>query len=238
MVSRPPHPHPTADTSLPVVLHFRTAPSLSILNSRFSRGLLATGQEVAARLSAPAACRVLHWPALLALCDGWGRAAVWCRYVDVILQLVEKAGDFVSDDIWYRVVQIVTNNDDLQVSPRPLTPRIPPAAAMLASSAIVPPCPAWPVLLADWCCVWPVQAYAASKVLAYIRAAAVHETMLKVAAYLLGEYGHLLARQPASSPRDIFAALHHKFQTARSAPPRPTPALARCCAQGSRAASS
>lgn len=62
-----------------------------------------------------------------------------CRYVDVILQLVEKAGDFVSDDIWYRVVQIVTNNDDLQ-------------------------------------------AYAASKGLAYLRASAVHETMIKVRA--------------------------------------------------------
>jgi AP-2 complex subunit alpha len=38
------------------------------------------------------------------------------RYVVVILQLIEKAGDFVSDDIWYRVVQFVTNNEDLQVS--------------------------------------------------------------------------------------------------------------------------
>jgi AP-2 complex subunit alpha len=36
-------------------------------------------------------------------------------YVDVILQLIDKAGDFVSDDIWYRVVQFVTNNEDLQV---------------------------------------------------------------------------------------------------------------------------
>jgi AP-2 complex subunit alpha len=39
----------------------------------------------------------------------------FCRYVDVILQLIDKAGDFVSDDIWYRVVQFVTNNEDLQV---------------------------------------------------------------------------------------------------------------------------
>lgn len=37
------------------------------------------------------------------------------RYVDVILQLIDKAGDFVSDDIWFRVVQFVTNNEDLQV---------------------------------------------------------------------------------------------------------------------------
>jgi AP-2 complex subunit alpha len=35
-------------------------------------------------------------------------------YVDVILQLISQAGDYVSDDIWYRVVQIVTNNEDLQ----------------------------------------------------------------------------------------------------------------------------
>ncbi|KAL0485916.1 AP-2 complex subunit alpha [Acrasis kona] len=36
-------------------------------------------------------------------------------YVDVILNLVSTAGDYVSDDIWHRVVQIVTNRDeDLQ----------------------------------------------------------------------------------------------------------------------------
>jgi len=32
----------------------------------------------------------------------------------VVLQLITLAGDFVTDDIWYRVVQIVTNNEDLQ----------------------------------------------------------------------------------------------------------------------------
>ncbi|KAI3792826.1 hypothetical protein L2E82_06717 [Cichorium intybus] len=35
-------------------------------------------------------------------------------YVDVILQLIDKAGDFVSDAIWSRVVQFVINNEDLQ----------------------------------------------------------------------------------------------------------------------------
>ncbi|KAI8913742.1 adaptin N terminal region-domain-containing protein [Powellomyces hirtus] len=35
-------------------------------------------------------------------------------YVDVILQLITIAGDNVSDEVWYRVVQIVTNNEDLQ----------------------------------------------------------------------------------------------------------------------------
>ena len=36
------------------------------------------------------------------------------RYVDTALQLLERAGDYVSDDIWHRVVQLVTNNESMQ----------------------------------------------------------------------------------------------------------------------------
>ncbi len=43
---------------------------------------------------------------LLAFCAG--------RYVDTALQLLERAGDYVSDDIWQRVVQLVTNNESMQ----------------------------------------------------------------------------------------------------------------------------
>jgi len=35
-------------------------------------------------------------------------------YVDVALALLERAGDFCSEDIWHRVVQLVTNNDNMQ----------------------------------------------------------------------------------------------------------------------------
>mmetsp|Transcript_1696 Transcript_1696/g.2269 ORF Transcript_1696/g.2269 Transcript_1696/m.2269 type:complete len:901 (-) Transcript_1696:89-2791(-) len=35
-------------------------------------------------------------------------------YLDVILNLITVAGDYVSDDIWYRAIQIVTNNEQLQ----------------------------------------------------------------------------------------------------------------------------
>eukprot|EP00803_Ostreobium_quekettii_P002464 evm.model.scf_1061.2 EVM.evm.TU.scf_1061.2 scf_1061:6281-18352(+) len=35
-------------------------------------------------------------------------------YVDVSLDLIEKAGEFVSDDIWHRVVQLVTNNEGMR----------------------------------------------------------------------------------------------------------------------------
>ncbi|XP_022854310.1 AP-2 complex subunit alpha-1-like isoform X2 [Olea europaea var. sylvestris] len=91
-------------------------------------------------------------------------------YVDVILQLIDKAGDFVSDDIWFRVVQFVTNNEDLQT-------------------------------------------YAALKAREYVDKPAIHETMVKLSAYILGEYSHLLARRPGCSPKEIFSILHEKFPT-------------------------
>ncbi|KAL8057761.1 hypothetical protein ABFX02_04G204500 [Erythranthe guttata] len=91
-------------------------------------------------------------------------------YVDVILQLIDKAGDFVSDDIWFRVVQFVTNNEDLQP-------------------------------------------YAALKAREYLDKPAIHETMVKVSAYILGEYSHLLARRPGCSPKEIFIVIHEKLPT-------------------------
>ncbi|XP_014497743.1 AP-2 complex subunit alpha-1 [Vigna radiata var. radiata] len=91
-------------------------------------------------------------------------------YVDVILQLIDKAGDFVSDDIWFRVVQFVTNNEDLQP-------------------------------------------YAAAKAREYLDKPAIHETMVKVSAYILGEFGHLLARRPGCSPKEIFGIIHEKLPT-------------------------
>ncbi|KAG7010683.1 AP-2 complex subunit alpha-2 [Cucurbita argyrosperma subsp. argyrosperma] len=91
-------------------------------------------------------------------------------YVDVILQLIDKAGDFVSDDIWFRVVQFVTNNEDLQP-------------------------------------------YAAIKAREYLDKPAIHETMVKVSAYLLGEFGHLLARRPGYSAKELFRIIHEKLPT-------------------------
>lgn len=35
-------------------------------------------------------------------------------YVDIILQLISTAGDHVGDEVWYRIIQIVTNNEELQ----------------------------------------------------------------------------------------------------------------------------
>lgn len=35
-------------------------------------------------------------------------------YVDTILNLIRVAGDYVSEEVWYRVIQIVVNRDDVQ----------------------------------------------------------------------------------------------------------------------------
>lgn len=41
-------------------------------------------------------------------------AGTYKWYVDTILELISAAGDHVGDEVWYRVVQIVTNTEDLQ----------------------------------------------------------------------------------------------------------------------------
>ena len=36
-------------------------------------------------------------------------------YIDISMRLIAMAGDHVSDEVWHRVIQIVTNNEELQV---------------------------------------------------------------------------------------------------------------------------
>ena len=89
--------------------------------------------------------------------------------MDVILQCISLAGDFVTEDIWYRVVQIVTNNDDLQE-------------------------------------------YAATTCYKFLETANVHENGVKVAAYILGEFGDQIKDQ-AITGHVLFELLHSKFRT-------------------------
>ena len=94
-------------------------------------------------------------------------------YVDVILALVTTAGDFVSEEIWYRVVQIVTNQGD------------------------------------------DLQAYAAKKVWdALTKEVMPHRTLVKIAGYMLGEFGHTIAEAPGSSAADQLRVLHKHFMHA------------------------
>ena len=46
------------------------------------------------------------------LAENFASSFKW--YIDVILKLITLAGDYLADEIWYRVIQIVTNNEELQ----------------------------------------------------------------------------------------------------------------------------
>lgn len=35
-------------------------------------------------------------------------------YIDIMIQVILMAGDYVSEDVWFRIVQIVTNNQEIQ----------------------------------------------------------------------------------------------------------------------------
>ncbi|RDA93191.1 hypothetical protein CP533_3195 [Ophiocordyceps camponoti-saundersi (nom. inval.)] len=94
-------------------------------------------------------------------------------YVDISLRLIAMAGDHVSDEVWQRVIQIVTNNEELQV-------------------------------------------YASQNILQHIKLEHCHETLIKIGAYLLGEFGHLVAGQPRCSPIEQFMALHGKLAACSS----------------------
>lgn len=94
-------------------------------------------------------------------------------YVDISLRLIAMAGDHVSDEVWHRVIQIVTNNEELQI-------------------------------------------YAAQNTLQYVKAEHCHETLVKIGAYILGEFGHLIAEEKGCSPIEQFLALQGKLQGSSS----------------------
>lgn len=94
-------------------------------------------------------------------------------YINVSLRLVAVAGDHLSDEVWQRVIQIVTNNEELQV-------------------------------------------YAAQNALQHVKQDHCHETLVKIGAYVLGEFGHLIAEEPGCSPIEQFLALQTKLSACSS----------------------
>lgn len=93
-------------------------------------------------------------------------------YVDTILKLISISGDHVSDAIWHRVVQIVTNHPQ-----------------------------------------GDLQAYTAATLLVAASPRRCHETAVRVAAYVLGEFGFLVAERPGMSGEEQFRILHQHWAT-------------------------
>jgi len=79
------------------------------------------------------------------------------HYIDVIVRLVTVAGEYVSDEIWFRLVKVIVNFES-------------------------------------------IQEYAARTIFAAVKREPCHETMVKIAGFVLGEYGQLISTNPGCSP--------------------------------------
>lgn len=99
-------------------------------------------------------------------------------YVDVIVKLIttESAGDYVSDEIRYRVYQILTGFGESEPN-------------------------------------FELQKYAALQIFLALQIENVHETMVKLGASVLPEFGHHIADAPGKSFSDQFDALNQHFST-------------------------
>jgi AP-2 complex subunit alpha len=107
------------------------------------------------------------------LAEKYATESQW--YVDVTLQLISQAGAQVPDEVWFRIVQIVTNNEELQE-------------------------------------------YASKTVLDHVKSAQMgNESIVKVGAYILGEFGHLIANTAGAEPLDQFEALRSKWESSSPA---------------------
>jgi AP-2 complex subunit alpha len=85
-------------------------------------------------------------------------------YIDVIIKLIEYAGDYTSEDLWFRVAQMVTGfaSDDDDQDPNEDN----------------------------------LKKYAALRIVDIMRKTTLHETLIKIGAYVLSEFGYLIAQEP------------------------------------------
>jgi AP-2 complex subunit alpha len=92
-------------------------------------------------------------------------------YFDTMFQLIIGAGDVISDDVWHRVVQIIS-------------------------------------------CDESIHAYSAKKAMDSIEQASGNENVVKIASYILGEYGHLIAEEEGYNPIDQLKVIEVRMMTA------------------------
>ncbi|GBM58752.1 AP-2 complex subunit alpha-2 [Araneus ventricosus] len=89
-------------------------------------------------------------------------------YIDVILKLLKFYGEYVTKAVWYRFIQLVTNNKDLR-------------------------------------------GYAAKTLFDALQTQPYYDTFVAVAAYVLGEFGNLIAGDERSNPNIQLRLLHSNF---------------------------
>jgi len=98
-------------------------------------------------------------------------------YFDVVFKMLETAPEAVSDDVWYRVVQVVTGFDQSQQDAEKVS----------------------------------LQRHSTSRLFSALAQGFPHETMVKLGAYMTGEFGHLLPDNiPPKGKFDVLVKHFHR----------------------------
>jgi AP-2 complex subunit alpha len=107
-------------------------------------------------------------------------------YVDTILELISAAGDHIGEEVWYRVVQITTNTEDLQAY-----------AARVVFQRLKSPAAHETLVKVGGTSEFRFSPRGIVTILL---------------GYVLGEYGHLVANEDGHSPLEQLRVLHTKSQ--------------------------
>ena len=97
-------------------------------------------------------------------------------YIDVIIKLIEFAGDYVDEDLWFRVAQMVTGFGDSEAETDE-----------------------------------NLQRFAVLKMFDVMRTPSIHEAMIKIGAYVLSEFGYLIANEPGKDHNTQFILIKNKM---------------------------
>ena len=127
-------------------------------------------------------------------------------YVDTILNLIRLAGDYVSEEVWYRIIQIVINRQDVQGYAAKTCFEVCVCVYAYAQAYMYIACNHGMDLS-----LFHTHTYTHAQSL---QAPACHENMVKVGGYILGEFGNLIAGDPRSRLESIkcLACSHQKGQ--------------------------
>lgn len=100
-------------------------------------------------------------------------------YIDVIIKLIEYAGDYTSEDLWFRVAQMVTGFATEEEDSNEEN----------------------------------LKKYAALRIVDIMRKSTLHETLIKIGAYVLSEFGYLIAEEPGKGYQEQFDLINKKMHS-------------------------
>jgi len=104
------------------------------------------------------------------LAEKFGESIYW--YIDVIIRMLQLAGSYVSNDVWFRVAQVLTGFEGADIDTE-------------------------------------TQKYAVEKIMTVLNTAHAYEPLVKLGAYVLGEYGDLVANNTKAVMRQYEILIRH-----------------------------